>query len=395
MNRRILHIDLDAFFCSVEELKNPDLRGKPFAVGGHPDRRGVVTSCSYAARQFGIHSAMPMSRAVYQCPGLLIIQSRYKDYSHYSKKVIEILTEVTQQVEQVSIDEAYLDVSSLTEPAIDIARSVQKEINDRINLPCSIGVAANKLLAKIANDIGKSSVKDSNPPNAITTVPPGKEAAFLAPLPVEYLWGVGPKTAEKMASHGIHTIGDIANLPEIEVIGLFGKNGIILSHRSCGIDNRPIITYHEAKSISHETTFSIDVIDREQLEETLIYLSSKVGKRLRSSRKYANIIKIKVRWQDFTTITKQTTLNRPTDQDDQISSIAIYLFSKVWHNKQPIRLVGIGVSGFRSNFHQLSLWGEMKNADKNNDERLISALDNIRRRFGSDMLRIGWDQKKI
>ena len=199
MARKILHLDLDAFFCAVEEQRDPSLRGQPFAVGGRPESRGVVASCSYAARQFGIHSAMPMARAVRQCPPLIIVPSRYGAYEAASRQVMARLHQLTPLVEQLSIDEAFLDVSDLPERAELIARRLQATINRELDLPCSLGVAANKLVAKIANNVGKAAIKSDRPPNTIKVVPPGQEAAFLAPLPATELWGVGPKTAEQLA----------------------------------------------------------------------------------------------------------------------------------------------------------------------------------------------------
>jgi DNA polymerase-4 len=210
MSRKILHLDLDAFFCAVEEQRNPDLAGKPFAVGGRPEERGVVASCSYPARLYGVHSAMPMARARRLCPGLMIISSRHSVYSQVSRQVMERLHRLSPLVEQVSIDEAFLDVSDLLDTGEEIARRLQQEIKAELSLPCSIGIASNKLVAKIANDVGKAANRSGKPPNAITNIPVGQEAEFLAPLPVERLWGVGPKTAERLFRIGIRLIGDLA-----------------------------------------------------------------------------------------------------------------------------------------------------------------------------------------
>ena len=212
--RKILHLDLDAFFCAVEEQRDPALRGKPFAVGGRPEERGVVASCSYAARQFGAHSAMPMSTAVKLCPALIIVESHRAAYRDTSHRVMACLRELTPLVEQLSIDEAFLDVTGLPEPVEVLARRLQETINNLFKLPCSLGAASNKLVAKIANNIGKASAQKGQPPNAIQIVPTGAEAAFLAPLSVRELWGVGPKTAEALSALSIHTIGDLAGWSE-------------------------------------------------------------------------------------------------------------------------------------------------------------------------------------
>ncbi|HKZ68683.1 MAG TPA: DNA polymerase IV, partial [Anaerolineales bacterium] len=210
MPRKILHLDLDAFFCAVEEQRDPSLRGKPFAVGGKPEERGVVASCSYAARQVGVRSAMPMSRALKLCPGLLIVSARHRAYGQTSDKVMAVLHDLTPLVEQISIDEAFLDVSDLPQSAEAIARELQRTIRDQLNLPASLGVATNKLVAKIATDVGKAAARTGDYPSAVMVVPPGEEAAFLAPLPAIALWGVGPKTADQLARLGLKTIGDIA-----------------------------------------------------------------------------------------------------------------------------------------------------------------------------------------
>ncbi len=212
MPHKIMHLDLDAFFCAVEEQRDASLVGKPFAVGGKPSERGVVASCSYAARQSGVHSAMPMARAVKLCPGLLVVPARHGVYSAVSRQVMARLHNLTGLVEQISIDEAFMDVSDLPEPGLVLAQRLQATIREELSLPCSIGVATNKLVAKMATDVGKASRRGGQPPNAIQVVPPGQEAAFLAPLPIQALWGVGPKTAARLNELGVRTVGDLANL---------------------------------------------------------------------------------------------------------------------------------------------------------------------------------------
>ncbi len=236
MLRKILHLDLDAFFCAVEEQRDPNLRSKAFAVGGRPETRGVVASCSYAARRFGVRSAMPMARAVKLCPHLIIVPSHFDAYRAASQQVMAHLYQLTPLVEQVSIDEAFLDVSDRPEPAEGLARRLQTTINTELNLPCSLGVATNKLVAKIANDVGKAAARSDQPPNALQVVPPGQEAAFLAPLPVEALWGVGPKTAERLHGLGLHTIGDLARWPEADLGRRFGQHGY---DRSAELTTKP------------------------------------------------------------------------------------------------------------------------------------------------------------
>lgn len=284
MQRKILHIDLDAFFCSVEENNDPSLRGKPFAVGGRPDQRGVVASCSYAARMFGVHSAMPMSQAIRVCPDLIIVSGRHGDYGKISHQVMDYLDTLTPLIEQVSIDEAFLDLSDLPEPGETLAINIQQYIMESFHLPCSIGVATSKLVAKIATNVGKASKRSNLPPQAIKVVPPGHEAEFMAPLPTNALCGIGPKTAARLSNLGIHTIGDITRLPKQDVIKILGKFGEDLEKRARGIDDSPIHASHEVKSVSNETTFSHDITDVQILYETLHSLSESVGRRLKKEK---------------------------------------------------------------------------------------------------------------
>jgi DNA polymerase-4 len=388
MPRIILHLDLDAFFCAVEELRDPSLVGKAFAVGGPPEERGVVASCSYAARKFGVGSAMPMARAVRLCPGLRIVPPRHGVYSQVSRQVMQRLEALTSLVEQISIDEAFLDVSDLAEDGTLLAYKLQETIRKELSLPCSLGVATNKLLAKTANDVGKAGARREQarreqarregPPNAVTVVPPGEEAAFLAPLPVEALWGVGPKTAERLREIGLRTIGDLALRSEADLARLFGKLGRDLALRARGIDDRPIVTSHEAKSISQETTFSQDVSDGSILRRTLQEQSEAVAHRLRGSNLTGTTVKIKIRWPDFTTLTRQTTLDHSTDQTGEIYHAALDLFEKVWRFGQAVRLIGVGVSGLGAPMRQLSLW----DGDLQKDRRLQDAIDSLQEKFG-------------
>jgi DNA polymerase-4 len=223
--RTIIHLDLDAFFCAVTIQQRPELQGVAFAVGGRPDERGVVASCSYPARQYGIHSAMPMAQAVRLCPTLLIVPPDFPAYRASSRAVMERLRARTPLVEQLSIDEAFLDVSAVLQPGRVVATELQDEISRELGLSCSLGVASNKLCAKIATDVAKMGARRGEMPRAICVVEPGQEAAFLAPLPVTALWGVGPKTAERLAGLGMHTIGDIAAWPEDDLLRRFGKHG--------------------------------------------------------------------------------------------------------------------------------------------------------------------------
>jgi DNA polymerase-4 len=389
--RRIIHLDLDAFYCAVEEQRDPSLMGKPFAVGGRPDQRGVVSSCSYAARVYGVRSAMPMRTALGLCPKLLIVSSHFSAYRAASRQVMRKLRNLTPLVEQISIDEAFLEVTDLPDPIEEIAYQLQEDIRGNLSLPCSLGVATNKLVAKIATDVGKMAVEKGVPPNAITIVPPGDEAMFLSQLPVKMLWGVGPKTAEKLALLDIATIGDLAAHPEIDLVRRFGKVGYDLSLRARGIDNRPIVTEHEAKSISQEVTYAQDVRDADKLYRTMQKQSQHIAQQLVKQGLTARTIKIKLRWPDFTTLTRQTTPGQPFDDEETIAHHAIELFEKEWQlaNRQPVRLIGVGVSGLENPPKQIGLWDH----DWQKDEKLQQAIRDLQSRFGEQALSRGIAKK--
>ena len=385
MPRTILHLDLDAFFCAVEELRDPSLRGKPFAVGGRPDQRGVVASCSYAARGFGVHSAMPMGQALRLCPELTVISHSHGEYGKMSDQVMERLGDLSPLVEQISIDEAFVDISDLREDPMTVARRIQGRINDELGLPCSIGIATNKLLAKIATEVGKKSSKKGLPPNAVTIVPPGNEAGFLEHLPVAMLWGVGPKTTEKLAGYGIKTIGVLARRPLADLERWFGENRRDLSRRAQGMDESPVVTEHEVKSISQETTFLKDVSDDHALGVTLRELSSQVGRRLRQAGIAGTTVRIKLRWPDFTTLTRQVTIPQPTDQDQEIYTIALDLLGKARPKGKAVRLIGVGVSGLGAPLRQLELWGLQTEKKR----KLQLTLDQLQEKYGKKVIQRG------
>jgi DNA polymerase-4 len=394
MPRVILHLDLDAFFCAVEENQNPSLRGRAFAVGSKPEERGVVASCSYAARRMGVHSAMPMARAIRLCPGLIIVSSRHRLYSEVSREVMAILNEQTPLVEQISIDEAFLDISDIQKSQVPEAfgRQLQTRIRDELHLPCSIGIASNKLMAKLATEVGKALALQKikaeglvEPPNAVTVVRFGEEAAFLDPLPADMLWGVGPKTSARLAELGIHTIGDIARWPEYELVRLFGENGRDLARHAKGIDDRPVVTEHETKSISQEVTFSKDIRDDKVLEQTVREQSSEVARQLRKNNLAGKTIKLKIRWPDFTTLTRQTTLPEPTDLEDVIATTAVKLMHAVRKPNQAVRLIGVGVSGLGAPVRQLGLWDG--NLEK--ERKLQEIVSELQEKYGRNVIRRG------
>lgn len=383
--RKIIHLDLDAFFCAVEELRDPQLKGRPFAVGGAPNQRGVVASCSYAARQFGVHSAMPTSQALRLCPNLILVHSSHGVYGEASAKVMEILGSYTPLVEQISIDEAFLDVSDLPQSGLEIGRELQARINRELNLPCSLGIASNKLVAKMATNAAKAGHHQPTPPNAILVVPAGEEAQFLAGLPVRELWGVGPRTAERMAQMGIRTLGQLAAVPQKTLESRFGRMGTELALHARGVDERPVVVEHDVKSISQEVTFERDLSDGEALRQTLYALAEQVGYRLRRKELCAETVRIKLRWSDFSTLTRQVTLEQPADQDGVIYQAALELFERVWQTGKPVRLLGVGVSSLCGRAYQLSLW----ETPSDKERRLLGAVDQLRERYGRKVVQRG------
>lgn len=386
-SQTILHLDLDAFFCAVEELRQPELRGQAFAVGGRPGERGVVSSCSYAARRFGIRSGMATAQAIRLHRGLKVVPGRHGVYGEMSDQVMERLRAITPGFEQISIDEAFLDITGLRESPVGLGRRLQASIRDELGLPSSIGIASNKLVAKIATEVGKKAGRGDQPPFGLIMVPLGEERGFLAPLPMEILWGVGPKTARKLAALGMRTIGDIAGWPESGLVAMFGEYGAELARRARGEDDRMVVTEHEAKSMSQETTFARDVRDDHALERTVRQLASDVAGYLRGSHLAGSTIRLKLRWPDFTTLTRQTTLTQRTDDDRDIAETALRLLRSVRKPGQAVRLIGVGVSGLGYPMRQLELWDEGKEKTR----RLTAALDLLRDKYGDRVIRRGED----
>ena len=384
MIRKIIHLDLDAFFCSVEELLDPSLKGRAFAVGGSPSGRGVITSASYAARMRGIRSAMPTREALKIFPDLLLVRSGYRHYSDYSHKVIDILRDTSPIVEPVSIDEAFLDVSDMPQPIGSIALDLQKRVMQETGLPCSLGCATSRLVAKMANDFGKKQVKTGRSPQKITVIEPGKEEDFLAPLDIQALWGVGPKTAAHLRQRGITTVGKLAALSDADLKNYFGQHGESMRRRAKGIDNTPI--YPESgdpKSVSNEMTFHEDQDDQGNLLKILRGLSEKVGSRLRKAELAGSVVQIKIRYSDFSTFTRQTSMKECTNLDQEIFNEVQNLFLKHWIAGRPVRLLGVGVSTLEKPHRQLSLWEDLGNRK----EELTKAVDGLRERFGKDIIK--------
>jgi DNA polymerase-4 len=370
--RTILHVDLDAFFAAVEQRDNPELRGKPVIVGGVPPGRGVVSAASYEARAFGIHSAMSVTEAYRRCPNGVFLPVDGRRYQQASRDVMAILRRFTPQVEPISIDEAFMDVTGsrpLFGEGPEIAAAIKSAIREDVGLTASVGVASTKLVAKIASDLRK--------PDGLVVVPPGDEAAFLAPLPISRLWGVGEKTAVALAEYGVRTIGDLAALSPDLLVRRFGKHGGSLGTRALGMDDDPVHEGDPAKSVGHETTFDTDSSDPEVIERTLLALSDGVAGRLRSAGVKASTIAVKIRDSSFRTITRQRTLAEPTDLTEPIYRAALDLARPEVRGIR-VRLLGVTASNLGER-EQLALFG----VDDPKRRQAIEAADAVRRRYGS------------
>ena len=336
--RRILHIDMDAFFSSVEEKRRPELVGKPVVVGGEgdPTKRGVVSTASYEARKFGIHSAMPLRTAYRLCPEAVFLPVDYEEYSRVSEEVKAILREFCPEIEDVGIDEAFLDVSSIDRPSEEIAKEIKKRVNDEMGLTCSIGVGPNKLLAKVASDMQK--------PDGLTIIMEDDIRERIWPLSVRKLWGVGPKTEAYLKEMGVRTIGDLASLSLDTLIGEFGESyGNYLYEASRGIDESPLITHWEPKSISRETTFQKDIDNWQAIAKTLAELTKEVVGSMKEEDYRGRTVTIKIRFNDFKTYTRAKTLEDLTDSLEEIRKAAFECLGRL-KLKKKVRLVGVKIS---------------------------------------------------
>jgi DNA polymerase-4 len=373
----ILHVDLDAFFAAVEQRDRPELRGRPIAVGGgRGTDRGVVSAASYEARRFGVHSAMPLRTAARLCPELIFVPVDGRKYGRVSQQVMEILRRYTPAVEQISIDEAFLDVHGseiLHGTPTDMARSIKADVEGELGLTASVGVAATKLVAKVASDLDK--------PDGLVVVTPGTEAEFLAPLSISRLWGVGEKTASTLAEYGVRTIGDLAALPEDLLARRFGKMGPVLAQRARGIDPSPVSGAEPARSVSHEHTFDIDTADPEVLERTLLALSEGVAGRLRSGGLKARTVAVKVRDSSFRTVSRQRTLPEPTDQTEVVFA-AVRELARPQLKGIRVRLLGVGASHLGEG-DQIGLF----EVEDERRRKAAAAADAIRRRYGAKAIR--------
>lgn len=382
--RSILHVDMDAFYASIEQLDHPEYKGRPVIVGADPKAgsgRGVVAACSYEARKFGVHSALPISRAWRLCPEGVYVRPRMKRYAEVSHRIMEVFRRYTDLVEPLSIDEAFLDITGsvalLGQPET-IARSIKNEIRQTTGLTASIGLAPNKFLAKVASDLRK--------PDAFVIVEEGHIEEFLRDLPISRLWGVGPKTELRLNEMGFRTIGQIASAPRDSLIRSLGSFGEHLHQLSHGKDDRPVIPDWEPKSVGTETTFEEDTGDRELLLRTILELSDHVAERLRKDEFRARKVTLKLRYSNFSTHTKQHSLNKLIQTGEEIAAIARQLFAQFPLN-QKIRLIGVSAGDLHRDGgdpQQLSLFGS-----SSEKEKLSHTVDEIRQKFGADSLRRG------
>jgi nucleotidyltransferase/DNA polymerase involved in DNA repair len=381
--RKILHIDMDAFYASVEQQDNPEFRGKPVIVGADPRAgagRGVVAACSYEARRFGIHSALPIGQAWRLCPDGIYLRPRFSRYQEISGQIMDVFREYTDTVEPLSIDEAFLDVTGSTTlmgPADRIGGKIKAEIRERTGLTASVGVAPNKFLAKVASDLDK--------PDGFVVVPDDGAAAFLAPLPISRLWGVGPRTESRLRALGLETIGDLATRGRDRLVADLGSGGGHLWNLAVGIDDRPVIANWAVKSVSNETTFERDTRDRDALVSTLRRLSDQVAARLRKKHLRAGTVTLKLRYSSFTTYTRQSGLREPTGDGEIIFQRVRALFDR-FELDEPVRLIGVGttrLTGADGPGTQLGLFAD-SGADSSG--KLSDAMDRIHERFGNRAL---------
>lgn len=376
----VLHVDMDAFYASVEVIKDPSLKGKPVIVGGQGGR-GVVTSASYEARAFGVHSAMPSIRAKRLCPHAIFLRNDFEAYLHYSEKIRDIFYSYTPLVEPLSLDEAFLDVGGSVKifgPPVEIARRIKTDVA-ALGLPCTVGVAPNKFLAKLASDAGK--------PDGLLVVPADAVERFLHPLPVQALWGVGEKTAEALTRLGLKTVGDIAALPPRTLERAVGDNvGAHLWKLSQGIDDRHVTPDESNKQVGSEETFSTDLDDTDEILKEILRLSDRTAGRLRSKDLCARTVTLKVRWANFQTITRSKTCDHEIDTTSEIYATARALFDKIPQDRPRVRLLGVSVSGLSQGpaTRQLQL-GAVRT--KPGWEEASKAIDDIRSRFGKEAVR--------
>ncbi len=372
----IIHVDMDAFFASVEQRDNPALQGVPVAVGGLPESRGVVATASYEARKYGVKSAMPMATALKLCPDLTVLPVNYHKYRKVSEAVMDIFRSYTPLIEPISLDEAFLDVrgsEKLFGSAEVTGEAIQKRIKEELQLSASVGIGPNKLIAKLASDFQK--------PNGFTVIPRDKVLDFLAPLPVTKMWGIGEKTAASLNRIGVKTIGQLRDLPPAFLEGKFGKHGKILYEYSRGEDSRPVEPEREVKSVGKEVTFAGDIGDMEELRRTLQELAEKVARRLRRANLKSGSVILKIKYPDFQLVTRTESLPEPTDLAGPIYRAAARLLAK--YCKPPVRLLGV-TCGKLAGERQITLFRDEQLV---REEKITAALDKLRDRYGEDVIK--------
>ena len=381
--KHIIHLDMDAFYPSVEVLDNPELKGTPVIVGGSKER-GVVSSASYEARKFGVHSAQPMATAMRLCPNGIVLPVRMARYKEVSEDVFELFYHFTPLVEPLSIDEAFLDVTGsarLFGSAIEIAKKIKQMVVVKTGLTISAGVAPSKFVAKVASDMEK--------PDGLTVVHPGKVREFLDPLPIKKMWGVGKVTQEALSRLDIRTFKDLRQVPVEVLEKKFGKHGIHMHQLSMGIDEREVVTFHDVKSIGHEDTYSSDILDLKLAKLELLSLANRVARRMRRKGLEGKTITLKVKYHDFVRITRSVTRQKYTNDSADIYSNICSLLEKTAVGKKPVRLLGISLSNLADigSGRQLSLFNH--NGSNEKRKELNKTLDSIFEKFGGKGIRPG------
>jgi DNA polymerase IV len=377
--RTIFHLDLDAFFVSVERILDPSLNGKPVIVGGDPQGRGVVAACSYEARKFGLHSAMPIRRAYSLCPQGIYLHGNFKEYSRYSRIVKDLLSKYAPVIQQASVDEYYMDFTgteNIYGKYFDFAKKLQQIVLTETGLPCSIGIGKNKTLAKIGSDCMK--------PMGVTYIEPGFEKKFLAPMPVETIPGIGKKTTIELNRRGFYKIGDIAEAPLEYFTKAFGKGGMDIWYKANGEGNEYLTEDHDPKSISRENTFMEDTIDLDLIKDTMFTMTGQVCQNLRDNKMQAMCINLKLRYSDFSTLTRAKSVP-PTDDDKVVFETVWALFIKNYTRRVSVRLIGVGLTKFVKLPDQKALFDDTDEKRK----KILEAVNTIRNKHGYNLIKLG------